>query len=344
MAPQGCGRNSLVWPAPGLAVGPPLRCGRLDGAARCGRQEEREPMHSARYLLVDVFTGEPFGGNQLAVFVEGEQVPEALMQRIARELNLSETTYVLPPEDPANLCRLRIFTPLEELPMAGHPTVGSAFALAVEGRITPPETIRFEEGIGVVPVEVEGEADRPSGAVMVQPLPRFGPRFDDAARIAAMLTLDEGDLEPGLPIEVVSCGLPFLYVPLASLAAVERARLRLDLWEELLAGFASRHIYMFSRETLGEDATVHARVFVPAAGVPEDPATGSASGPLGCYLVRHGLVPGGERVPIVCEQGYEIGRPSRIEVEISGDRETIREVRVGGGCVLIGEGRIRLPG
>ncbi len=301
-------------------------------------------MTSARYLLVDVFTGVAFGGNQLAVFVDGEEVPERLMQPIARELNLSETTYVLPPTDPADLCRLRIFTPLEELPMAGHPTVGSAFALAVEGRIAPPATVRFEEGVGPVPVEVEGTPGRPTGAVMVQPLPGFGPELGEPARAAAMLSLTEADLEPGLPLEVVSCGVPYLIVPLASLAAVQRARLRPDLWEELLDGFASRHVYLYSRETLGADATVHARMFAPAAGVPEDPATGSASGPLGCYLVRHGLVEGGERVPIVCEQGYEIGRPSRIEVEISGDRERIREVRVGGGCVLVGEGRMRLPG
>ena len=159
-----------------------------------------------------------------------------------------------------------------------------------------------------------------------------------------MLCLEDSDLEPGLPLEVVSCGLPFLFVPLGSKAAVERAKLRMDLWEELLGDFASRHVYVFSRETEGADATVHARVFVPAAGVPEDPATGSASGPLGCYLVRYGLVPGGERVPIVCEQGYEIGRPSRIDVEISGDREAIHEVRVGGGCVLVGEGRLQIPG
>ena len=302
------------------------------------------PMTSARYLIVDVFTGEAFGGNPLAVFVDGREVPERLMQPIARELNLSETTYVLPPEDPANHHRLRIFTPAEELPMAGHPTVGSAFALAAEGRVDPPVTVRFEEGIGLVPVEVEGEPGRPTGAVMVQPLPSFGPRFEAAGRIAEMLCLEAGDLEPGLPVEVVSCGLPFLFVPLASKAAVGRAKLRMDLWEELLGGFASRHVYVFSTETEASDATVHARVFVPAAGVPEDPATGSASGPLGCYLVRHGLVPAGERVPIVCEQGYEIGRPSRIEVEISGDREAIHGVRVGGGCVLVGEGRLRIPG
>ncbi len=294
-----------------------------------------------RYLLVDVFTGEPFGGNQLAVFVDGEEVPERLMQPIARELNLSETTFVLPPEDPANLCRLRIFTPLEELPMAGHPTVGSAFALAVDGRINAPATVRFEEGVGVIPVEVQVADGRPSGAVMVQPLPEFGPRFDEPVRLAEMLTLGPEDLAPELPPEVVSCGLPFLFVPLASLAAVERARLRLDLWERLLGGFVTRHVYLFSRETLTAEATVHARMFAPAAGVPEDPATGSASGPLGCYLVRHGLVAGGERVPIICEQGYEIGRPSRIEVEISGSPEAIHEVRVGGGCVLIGEGRLR---
>ena len=301
-------------------------------------------MDSARYLLVDVFTGEPFGGNQLAVFVDGAAVPERLMQPIARELNLSETTFVLPPADPENLCRLRIFTPLEELPMAGHPTVGSAFALAVEGRVTAPATIRFEEGVGPVPVEVEGEGDRPTGAVMIQPLPAFGPRLDDPGRTAAMLGLDASDIVPGLPLEVVSCGVPYLIVPLASLAAVQRARLRPDLWQELLGDFASRHVYLFSRETLGNDATIHARMFAPAAGVPEDPATGSASGPVGCYLVRHGLLAGGVRVPIVCEQGYEIGRPSRIEVAISGEGERIREVRVGGGCVLVGEGRMRLPG
>ena len=299
---------------------------------------------SARYLLVDVFTGEPFGGNQLAVFVDGVEVPEALMQRIARELNLSETTYVLPPEEPGHLARLRIFTPAEELPMAGHPTVGSAFALAADGRIAAPTTIVFEEGVGPVPVEVEGEADRPTGAVMVQPLPTFGPVLPDASAAAAMLTLGEGDLASDLPIEVVSCGVPYLIVPLADLEAVQRARLRLDVWEDLLGGFASRHVYIFSTETLSDDATVHARMFAPAAGVPEDPATGSAGGRLGCYLVRHGVVPAGDRVPLVCEQGYEIGRPSRMEIEISGDREAIREVRVGGGCVLVGEGRMLLPG
>ena len=301
-------------------------------------------MGNARYLLVDVFTDEPFGGNQLAVFLDGQEVPDRWMQRIARELNLSETTYLLPPEDPANLGRLRIFTPVEELPMAGHPTVGSAFALAADGRIEAPTTIVFEEGVGPVPVEVEGGADGAGGAVMVQPLPSFGPRFDDRAAIAAMLTVDAADVAPELPLEVVSCGVPYLIVPLASLAAVQRAKLRLDLWEDLLSGFASRHVYLFSQQTLGDDATVHARMFAPAAGVPEDPATGSAGGPLGCYLVRHGLAPAGERVAVVCEQGYEIGRPSRMEVAISGDRGEIREVRVGGGCVLVGEGRMRIPG
>ena len=299
---------------------------------------------SARYLLVDVFTGEPFGGNQLAVFVDGLEVPEELMQRIARELNLSETTYVLPPEDPRHLARLRIFTPTEELPMAGHPTVGSAFALAADGRIAAPTTIVFEEGVGPVPVEVECLADRPTGAVMVQPLPTFGPVLPDVPATAAMLTLAEDDLASDLPIEVVSCGVPYVIVPLADLAAVRRARLRLDLWESLLGGFASQHVYIFSRETVNDDSTVHTRMFGPAAGVPEDPATGSAGGPLGCYLVRHGLVPAGDRVPVICEQGYEIGRPSRMEIEISGDRDGIREVRVGGGCVLMGEGRMLLPG
>lgn len=298
-------------------------------------------MSSARYLLVDVFTDRRFGGNQLAVFTDGHEVPEELMQPIARELNLSETTFVLPAEKPGNLCRLRIFTPLQELPMAGHPTIGSAFALAVDGRIEAPSAVVFEEGVGPVPVEVHGRAGAPEGAVMVQPRPEFGPLFPEPERIAAMLGLEAADLATDAPLEVVSCGVPYLYVPLASLAAVRRARLRVDLWEELTAGFATRHVYLFSRETEDPEATVHARMFAPAAGVPEDPATGSASGPLGAYLVRHGLVPGGERVSLRCEQGSEIGRPSRIEVEIRGDREEIREVRVGGSCVLVGEGRLR---
>ena len=138
-------------------------------------------MPGLEFLILDVFARERFQGNQLAVFLDGRQVPERWMQRIARELNLSETTFLLPPEDPANVGRLRIFTPLEELPMAGHPTVGSAFCLAADGRITPPARIVFEEGVGAVPVEIEGAADGATGAVMEQPLPRFGPRFGDRA-------------------------------------------------------------------------------------------------------------------------------------------------------------------
>lgn len=298
-------------------------------------------MKSARYLLVDVFTGDAFGGNQLAVFVDGEQVPERLMQPIARELNLSETTYVLPPTDPADLCRLRIFTPLEELPMAGHPTVGSAFALAVEGRITPPATVRFAEGVGPVPVEVEGTAEEPTGAVMVQPLPRFGPRLDEPARVAAMLSLAETDIAPGLPLEVISCGVPYLMVPLASLRAVERARLRPDLWEELLGDFASRHVYLFSRETLTEDATVHARMFAPAAGVPEDPATGSAAAALGGYLGARAGADGTHRWRV--EQGVEMGRPSLLEVEADVSDGAVTAVRVGGRCVAVSRGSMEVP-
>ncbi len=299
-------------------------------------------MDRARYLLVDVFTDRPFGGNQLAVFVEGDRVPEALMQPIAREMNLSETTFVLPPRDAANTLALRIFTPLQELPMAGHPTVGSAFALAVDGRLGGETELRFEEGVGVIPVELELTGGRPAGAWMDQPLPEFGPVLEDRQAAARMLGLETADLADDLPLEVVSCGLPFLYVPLASLAAVERASLRMDLWWQLLDGFASSHVYLFSRETVDPAATVHARMFAPAAGVPEDPATGSASGPLACYLVRYGLAGDGERAKVRCEQGLEIGRPSRIEVEVWRDGDAVRRVRVGGSCVLVGEGSLRL--
>lgn len=300
-------------------------------------------MRKLRYQLVDVFTNERFGGNPLAVFTNGRGVDAALMQQIARELQLSETVFVLPPDNPANDWRLRIFTPATEMPMAGHPTVGAAFVLAREHLVelsAERSTIRLEEGVG--PINVTFDFDEHGGLFihMEQPLPRFGPVFPDRALIADILSLSSGDLLD-LPIEVASSGVPFLYVPLRSLEAAGRVKLRMDLWETALKDFAASQIFVFTPETVLVSSTVHGRMFAPALGLAEDAATGAASGPLGCYLVRHGLV-GDSPALIVSEQGFEMGRRSLLYIRVEHEGDQFRFVSVGGQCVAVGEGVIEV--
>lgn len=296
-------------------------------------------MQQLHYQLVDVFTQQRFGGNQLAVFVDGDQVDPVLMQTLARELNLSETVFVLPPDDPAHDFRLRIFTPAHELPLAGHPTVGTAFVLNHLGKITPDSSIICEEGVGPIPVTVE-ETDAGIIAWMQQPIPQLGSIFEDRAVIAALLSLDESDLVADLPVQALSAGVPFLYVPVKSLDAMQRIRIRLDLWEAHLKDWEAPHIFVFSTETEANDATVHSRMFAPEMGISEDPATGAASGPLGVYLVEHGLVAADEVQQIISEQGIEMGRPSRIQIRVTVDKGTINAVYVGGYSQFIGSGHI----
>ena len=270
------------------------------------------------YVLVDVFTDRPFGGNQLAVFRDGDGRDPELMQSLAKELALPETTFVQRPTAGGDH-RLRIFTPARELPFAGHPTVGTAFVLAA-GR---DATLRLEETVGVLTVTV-----RDGFTEMEQPLPTFTPVADRAA-MAAMLSLDESDLEPSLPIEIGSSGNAFAFVPVNGLDAVRRAAPR-GLTEAA---------YIFTTETVDPGATVHGRMYARWQGVAEDPATGSANGPLGAYLVRHGVSDG---TRIVSEQGHEMGRPSTLYVRVGGTRERIASVHVGGRCVIVGAGRFEL--
>jgi trans-2,3-dihydro-3-hydroxyanthranilate isomerase len=290
-----------------------------------------------------VFTDRAFGGNPLGVFPNGRNLADETMQAIAKEFNLSEVTFVLPPDDPACDYRVRIFTPDKELPMAGHPTVGTAFVLAREHIIGPGEgggelRVTFEEGVGPIPVRIEYEAGEPVYAEMRQPPPTFGPRLDDRRAVAEMLSLAEEDVDAELPVEVVSCGVPFLYVPLRSLEAARRARARADLIERVGGDGVPREVFVFTREVEHEGSTVHSRMFAPGLGITEDPATGAASGPLGSYLVRHGVVPGGPSVEIVSEQGIEMGRPSFVRIRIEREGEQITGVRVGGRCHYMGEG------
>jgi trans-2,3-dihydro-3-hydroxyanthranilate isomerase len=304
-------------------------------------------MKQLYYSLVDVFTTRPFGGNQLAVFHDAHGLPTETMQALAKELNLSECAFVLPTSAATYDYRVRFFTPAVELPMAGHPTIGTAFVLAHKGMIQlnePETTITFEEGIGAVPVTVSTQHGRPDLIQMRQPLPTFGPEFEDREAIAHLLSLDTALLDAALPLEVVSCGVPFLFVPVKSLEAMRAIRFRLDVWERVLRDFAAPHVFAFTREVELPGSTVHGRMFAPAMGIAEDPATGAATGPLGSYLVRHGLTRSAGRgsIELLSEQGLEMGRPSQVQMKIALDGQRISGVAIGGHCYFMGAGQITL--
>ena len=247
------------------------------------------------YLHLDVFTDRPLTGNQLAVFLDAQGLDADVMQRIALEMAFSETTFVFPAEHPTTDHRVRIFTPRTELPMAGHPTVGTTFALAHAGRITKASaSIMLGLGIGPTPVGLEWRGDQLDFAWMTQVVPKFGPRLEDVRGIAAALGLLDSDIRgTKLPVEVVSSGLPFLYVPLVSREAVNAAELdrRALLGICQAGGIDEIGVFVFTLQPGEEDeATVFSRMFAPGFGVPEDPATGAASGPLGAYLIEYGAV------------------------------------------------------
>lgn len=286
-----------------------------------------------------------FGGNPLAVFLDGRGVTDMEMQALAREMNLSETTFILPPADPANDFRVRIFTPGRELPMAGHPTIGTAFVLARERMLPAGDetvTIRLEEKVGLIPVQLEMKDGLPDKIWMTQPRPAFGPVFPNADAVAEMLGIDPTDIRNDLPIEVVSCGMPFLFVPVRNLATMRRLSFNRDLSRRALESLEVSEVFVFAMEVENAGSTVHSRMFAPELGVPEDPATGGASGPLGSYLVRHGVVSAQPKVSIVSEQGIEMGRPSFIHIEITQEANEITEVKVGGQTVFVGGGEIEL--
>lgn len=297
-----------------------------------------------RLVQVDVFTDRPLAGNPLAVVLAAQGLGDAEMQAIARENNLSETTFVLPPTRSDCAARVRIFTPAQEVPFAGHPTLGTAWVLATEG-LLPPGTRRFalEEGIGAVPVELEGAPERPAFVWMSQRDAAFGPVAKDRAAIAAALGLGEADLRPDAPIQPVSTGNPFLFVPLRDPATVDRAALDP---RALLAGLGESGalgVFMFAPDPRHGPGRVYSRMFAPLAGVPEDPATGSASGPLGAYLVRHRLAPGEGTLSVVSEQGTKMGRQSFVHIRLRAVDGQARDIRVGGGVVPVLDGRLCLP-
>lgn len=298
------------------------------------------------YHIVDVFTDRAFGGNPLAVFPDGRQIAAELMQSIAKELNLSETTFVLPPHDERNDFHVRIFTPAAELPMAGHPTIGTAYVLARERIISPWDqvtTLSFEEGVGLIPVTINGTHGNPQFIEMRHPLPDFGPAVEDVAAIAEMLSLvPEAIRNTGLPVQTVSCGVSFLFVPVIDLASIRRIRFRLDVWERVRDQIQTPNVFVFTREVECPGSQVHSRMFAPGLGVTEDPATGGASGPLGCYLVRHQVLPSNGELRCLSEQGIEMGRTSFISIRIGHRDNEITAVAVGGTCYYIGKGYLEV--
>jgi trans-2,3-dihydro-3-hydroxyanthranilate isomerase len=376
-------------------------------------------LYQMRYLHLDVFTDRPFEGNQLAVFPEPRGLTPAQMQTIAREMNFSESTFIFPPEAGGDF-RMRIFTPGEELPMAGHPTIGSTFALAAEGALARgrPEFV-FELGIGPTPVSLEWEDGGLSFAWMTQPLPTFGALVADRGAFAAAVGLSEADLAAGLPVEAVSCGVPFLFAPIASRRAVDSVVIDRKALARSCAGAGLDELPVFffttepadaagpkadatesacgpreesdpstssgsSRaESRGESSSaaarareslqpprsaearrgqrwgwgpsaitergapralkeVYSRMLAPGFGIYEDPATGGASGPLGCYLLHHGVVSPEAAQSVLSLQGVAMKRPSRIYISIDSRDGVITRVRVGGRAVLVGRGELTI--
>ncbi len=308
-----------------------------------------------RYVTADVFTSAPFTGNQLAVVFGADALPTETLLAITREFNYSETVFVFPPNDPAHTRRVRIFTPEGELPFAGHPTVGTAHVLVALGEVPvsgDEVLVVLEEGVGPVPVRVRLEHGRPVHAQLTTAmLPEERHESPSLEQLAEVLSLSPADFVGGLHMPcAVSCGIPWFLVPLASVDAVRRARIRMEPWEQHLAGQWGSWPFVFAMTNGVSDASapahvqgvdIAARAFLPGAAVPEDPATGSANACLAGYLAARTPRDGILRWEVA--QGVEMGRASRLSLEVAKQAGVIEAVRVGGATVLITEGTMQVP-
>ena len=326
-------------------------------------------MPQYRFIQLDVFTDLPFTGNPLAVFPESEGLTDEQMMQIAREMNLSETVFVLKPDGPAKtpttaaeeigskpsvLRKLRIFTPTREIPFAGHPVVGTWNCLTREGIVPVPnggdgwQRIYHEVGIGVLPVDIEFKDGQPSQVVMTQGDFKIIDEVDDPheqAELARALGLAREDLDESLPIQTISTGLSCLAVPVRSLADLRDTKVNSSLLAEIYTRHGGTGCHTFTRETIEVGASrAHARFFAPADNIAEDPATGSACGALGAYLVYHdglsSLEPKDGSYKFVIEQGDFMHRPSRINLTVKGTKGKIEEVKVGGPSVVVAKGEV----
>jgi trans-2,3-dihydro-3-hydroxyanthranilate isomerase len=299
-----------------------------------------------RFITTDVFTSVRFGGNQLAVIPDARGIAEDQLLPIAREFNYSETTFVYPPEQPGHTRRVRIFTPGGEVPFAGHPTVGTAVVLAATGEIPtgPGDThIVFEENVGPVPVVIRGvHAGGGWAQLSAAKMPEIGPPVPSRSMLAKVLALATDDVSSTSERpQAVSCGLPFLIVPLTSVRAVSRARVQVERWEETLANGWAPMIWVYAADAEGGERHYRARMFAPGISVPEDPATGSAGAAFAGYLGARSRVRGGTLAWTV-DQGIEMNRPSRLELEADKADGEVTAIRVGGAAVLVAEGTMSI--
>jgi len=299
------------------------------------------------FRTVDVFTDRLFGGNPLAVFPDARGLTDKDMQRVAREFNLSETVFVFPPRDANHTRQLRIYTPTVEILFAGHPTVGCAYVLAAIGEIpltvdiTP---IVFEEQIGLVKVWIKARDGQPVFAQLaVAKLPEFGPEPPTLNDLARLLSLESADLlSASWTPRAVSCGVPFLCIPVRNRDALRRAQLRLDVLPTVLGTYWTQSVYVFSADPELSGSDWRVRMFAPSLGVAEDPATGAAAAAFAGYLADHTEADTGT-LRWVIEQGFEMERPSLLEAEADKVDGKITAIRVGGNAVMISEGWMEIP-
>jgi trans-2,3-dihydro-3-hydroxyanthranilate isomerase len=303
-------------------------------------------MATLPYVQTSVFVDNryDFGGNQLATFWDTQknaQIPSKIMQGIALEMNFSETTFIEKSTNKDCSAKVRIFTPAKEIPFAGHPTLGTAFVLKHKDLIDPGiKKTNLELGIGVIPVEYLDE----NTVRMIQPAPQYLKELTTRKKIATTVGLTASKISTKYPIQYVATGTPFLIVPLTSLAAVEKAQPNESLIINTLKEELTAKIVLLSTETVNKDSDVHVRMFAPDVGVIEDPATGSAAGPIGAYVEHYNLL-NRKTIgkPIIIEQGYEIRRPSQLIAEVIGGPDPTN-VLVSGKVKLIAEGNFYVDG
>ncbi len=294
-------------------------------------------MNKLAFYILDVFAEEKYAGNQLAVYRDAGGLSDGQMQKIVKEMNYSETTFILSEQEQNGGYDVRIFTPEIEVPFAGHPTLGTAFVIQQEIIKKPVETVNLNLKVGQIPVTFNYDG-RQSGVLWMKPIePVFGEVFD-AAEVEQILTIEKEDIDERFPIQSVSTGIPFVFVPLKTLDAVKRAKIVRDKLFDWIKDRQAKVIFVFCPETYNRENDMNVRLFADAYGIPEDPATGSANSCLAAYLVKHRYFKS-DQIDIRVEQGYEIGRPSLLYLKAE-DKDDKIDVSVGGKVVMVAKGEL----
>ena len=296
-----------------------------------------------QFFTLDVFAEQKFEGNQLAVIPNAESLDERQMQKVAQEFNYSETVFITQ-GDSERSWDVRIFTPTSEIDFAGHPNIGAAMLLAYIGEFTDKEKseIIFKEKVGSVPITVYFENSKPVFAELtVAKLPQEGPIPPTSEQIAETISLESSDFDSKQKSKAYSCGLPFLFVPVLSLSKLKKASINHEKWKKHLSSYWAPHIYLITTDIVRPDSDFHARMFAPALGIPEDPATGSAVAALSGYLAKLPKYQNGA-FSIVIEQGFEIGRPSILKMSFESTMGEVTKVHVKGSAIIVSQGELEI--